>query len=91
MADKASEPKTSSKEFSLKPIETQLLNVIVQQQQALLSNTVSFIAIERLAINVTPQTSFNLSEDLTKVTVVETEAEPAEGEIIEQPNPPKKG
>lgn len=76
--------------YSLKPIETQLLKVITQMQANLLSNTLSFIAIERLALTVTGDTRFEISEDMTEITVSEVEEKPAEdaGIITE---PPKKG
>lgn len=74
--------------FSLKPIETQLLQVITQQQASLLSNTLSFIAIERLAVTVDANTRFTISDDMKDITI--TQEPPAEdvGLVTE---PPKKG
>jgi hypothetical protein len=71
-----------SKQYSLKGIESQLIGITVSQQQTLLSNILSFIAIERLAVNVTKNTQFQLNEDYTKVTITEHEP-PAEDGIIE--------
>lgn len=84
--EQPTEPKViSSKEFSLKPIEVEMLKVIVQNQNSLLSNFYSFIALERLDIQVNPQTRFEPNADMTKVTIVETEApepeQPAVGEV----------
>lgn len=64
------------KKFSLKPIETQLLQIITQQQANLLSNTLSFIAIERLALTVDGNTRFTINDDMKGITV--TQEEPAE-------------
>lgn len=94
MADEATppEPKVlSTKEFSLKPIETELLRVLLQQQGSLMSNTLSFIAIERLAVTVGPGTRFNLAENLDKVTITEVEVPTDTGDIVEQASTPKKG
>lgn len=63
------------KQYSFKPIETQLLQTIIQQHQALLSNMLSFIAIERLAVSVSADTRFELDPDLKGVTISEPEPE----------------
>lgn len=81
--EQPTEPKViSSKEYSLKQIEVQMLQVIIQQQNTLLSNFYSYIAIDRLATTVTPQTRFEPNEDMTKVTIVETEAPKAEQSAV---------
>lgn len=83
--------KTNTKEYSLKSIETQLLNVLNQQHANLLSNTLSFIVIERLAIQVTDKTRFDLNQDMTTVTITEIAPEPTEGDVItEAPAKEKK-
>jgi hypothetical protein len=69
-----------SKQYSLKDIETQLLNVFQQQQSVMLSNLLSFIAIERLAYTVTANTRFQLDPEFKKMTI--NEVEPA---VAEQP------
>lgn len=82
---------TAPKKFSLKPIETQLLSVLNQQYASTLSNVLSFIAIERLAVNVTGNTHFVLNDDATEVTISETDPEPpAEGEVITDTSKGKK-
>lgn len=64
------------KKFSLKKIEQQ---VIQQQQNAVLSTFISYIAVERLGIDVTPQTRFEMNADFSEVTVIQGEDEtPAE-------------
>ena len=69
---------SDAKEYSLKEIETQLLYVFQQQQSVLLSNILSFIAIERLAVNVDANTRFELSPDYKKITINQVEETPAE-------------
>lgn len=73
-------PKEPSKqEFSLKPIETQLLSTIQQQMMAMTTNALSFIALERLAYQVTQQTAFEIAPDMKSIKIWEQEppAEPA--------------
>lgn len=77
------------KKYSLKPIESQLLQVINQQHSNMLSNVVSFIAIERLATPVDANTRFDLSEDLKEITITQAEPPAEDAGIIEQP--PAKG
>lgn len=76
------------KQYSLKPIETQLITIAIQQHAAMLSNLISFIAIERLAIEVSPQTRFELSDDAKAVTISEDQLKEDAG-IVE--TPPSKG
>lgn len=83
------------KHYDLKEIEVQLLNVFQQQQSVMLSNILSFIAIERLAFNVTANTRFELSPDFKKITITEVEPEQAaesaqELGVIDQPAKEKK-
>lgn len=66
----------ASKEYSLKPLETQLLATTQQQFQVLVSNLLSFIAIERLAYTVTEKTQFAVSPDFTSVSISEKEDAP---------------
>lgn len=54
------------KKFSLKKIETQ---VIQQQQNAVLSTFISYIAVERLGIEVTTTTRFEINSDFSEVTI----------------------
>lgn len=61
MADKSAE-KPEQKTFSLKEIESQMLNVLEQQYFTTLSNFLSFIALERLAYAVTQNTKFELKD-----------------------------
>lgn len=79
-----------SKEYSLKELETQLLNVFQQQQSVMLSNLLSFIAIERLAYNVTPNTRFELSPDFKKLTVTEVEPAPEDTGVVTEAPKDKK-
>lgn len=80
------------KKFSLKPVETQMLQIMQQQHSALLSNFLSFISMERLAVNVSENTRFDISTDMTEITITETEPEkPAEDSgIIESTTKGKK-
>lgn len=52
--------KPEEKQFGLKPIEIQMLNVFQQQYNNTLSNFLSFIAMERLAYQVTERTQFRV-------------------------------
>lgn len=79
-----------SKEYSLKGIETQLLQVFQQQQSVLLSNLLSYFAIERLAYDVTPNTRFEISPDFTKLTIAEVVPEEDTGVVTEPPKKDKK-
>lgn len=58
-------PEPTKKEYQLKPIETQLLGVANAQFQTMLSNLLSFVAMERLAIKVDAQTRYEIAPDLT--------------------------
>lgn len=82
-----SEPKT----YSLKPIEQQMIRIILQQQSALLSNQLSFFAIERLAIPVDENTRFELNPEQTEMIIsqVEPEQPPEDAGIVTEA--PKKG
>lgn len=67
--DKKPEPK----KYSLKKVESTMLQVMINQHQALLSNFISFIAMERLAYPVTEQTNFQLANDLSAIEISEPE------------------
>lgn len=66
--------RTNEKEFSFKPIESQLLNIAIQQHQAMISNLISFYALERLAYPVDANTKFEISQDLKNVRIWQEEA-----------------
>lgn len=51
------------KQFGLKPIEQRMLLVLQEQYFGVLSNFLSFIAVERLAYNVTENTKFRVEGD----------------------------
>lgn len=67
--------KPDKKEYQLKDIESRLLLVAQQQYQALLSNLLSFIALERLAVKVDEHTAFELKSDLTGFTMWQNDPE----------------
>ena len=46
---------------------------MINQHQALLSNFISFIAMERLAYPVTEKTNFQLASDLSAIEISEPE------------------
>jgi hypothetical protein len=52
----------NAKQFSLKPIEAQMVNTINQQSIAAMSNFLSYIALERLGYTVTENTQFELGD-----------------------------
>lgn len=70
------------KKYSLKPLETQLLKTTIDQHGIMMSNLVSFIGIERLAINVTQNTRFSFNEDLTEITVTEEQPEAPDTGVV---------
>ena len=51
------------KQFSLKPVELNLIRAIQEQSNVTLSNTISFIALERLAYDVTEFTRFRVEDN----------------------------
>jgi len=65
-----------AKEFDLKKNESALLNFIRDKQQAVFSAVLSSIAIERLGYQVTQNTQFSLTDDLSKLTITEAIQEP---------------
>lgn len=66
--------KSNEKQFSLKPIELQMVNVLQSTYFTTLSNFLSFIALERLAYSVTEHTKFRIEDG--KLFVWEEEATP---------------
>lgn len=73
------EPKT----FNLKGSETNYLRI---QQNALLSTFLSFVAGERLGIQVTANTRFELNPEMTEVVIHEKPAQAEEpGVVTEAP------
>lgn len=66
--------KSESKQYDLKPIQVQMIRSLQDNHFNLLSNFLSFIALEFWAYNVTPNTRFSVSED-NKVTIVEVNPE----------------
>ncbi len=55
--------KPEETEYSIKPIELRLVETLQQTYFQNLSNVLSFIAIERLAYNVTENTRFMIEGD----------------------------
>lgn len=66
------------KQFSLKDIELRMLQVLQETYFTNLSNFMSFIALERLAYQVTPNTQFRLDEG--KLYIHEKEPQPETSE-----------
>lgn len=73
-----SDDKKATKQFSLKPIELQMCNVLQSQYFTTLSNFLSFLALERLAYPVTEHTKFKIEGD----TIFITEEEPPKPEAV---------
>ena len=73
MTKKAKTEDDNVKRYSLKEIESSMLKVMIQQHQALLSNFISFVAMERLAYPVTEKTNFQLASDLSAIEISEPE------------------
>lgn len=75
------EDKPAEKEYSLKTIETQMLQVLQDGYFNTLSNFLSFISLERLAYQVTPNTRFKWEGD--KLTIWEDETVTPEPTAVE--------
>jgi hypothetical protein len=58
-----------AKQFSLKTEDTNLLQYVRQHQNAIFSGILSTMAITKFGYKVDEKTKFELSEDLTKVTI----------------------
>lgn len=72
MADKPEQTPDNGpekKRFSLKPNESELLRGEFQRHNISLASMLSFIAVERLAFPVDPQTAFTLEDDLKTLVV----------------------
>jgi hypothetical protein len=67
---------TAKKEFSLKPVETQMLQVVQQQMTTIITNLLSMYALERLNHPVTENTRFEISPDMKSVRIWEHTEEP---------------
>jgi hypothetical protein len=74
-----------SKQYSLKAIETQMLQTTNQQMTVIMSNLMAMIAIERLAYDVTPNTRFVFNDELTQVTISEDIPQEDAGMVTEVP------
>lgn len=78
-----SDAKSEEKQYSLKNIETQMLQVLQEQYFTTLSNFLSFIALERLAYQVTANTRFRW--DVDKLYIWEDETVTPEQPAVETP------
>lgn len=74
--------KNETKEFSLKPIETNILMGIQQQMANITSLVLSYIAVDRLAYPVEQTSHFELSADLKTLKIREI-TPPAEAPKLE--------
>lgn len=83
MADAAKDSVPERKTFGLKPIEQQLLNTQRDAYFNSLSNVLSFLAIERLAYNVTNDTRFQWDDDKLQVWEEPEAPAPPEAEVVE--------
>lgn len=63
------------KKFSLKKIENNMLAMMQQRHQQELGNFLSFIALERLAYEVTDKTKFSLEDGVLTIEEVEDKKE----------------
>lgn len=70
------------KTFSLKQIEQRVIGNINERHNAELLDMLSFIAVERLAYNVTALTQFRIDETGNLYIKEMAEPEPIEGEVI---------
>lgn len=94
MADTAPAQEIKKQSFNFKPIETELLKIIIANHNATFSAVLSQIATERFAYQVTANTQFEIAPDLTSVKISELPedvpvAKAGEGQAPEQPTPPQ--
>lgn len=79
---KTDKPADAPKEFGLKPIEQNLLGAMQARHQQAIFDVCTFIATERLAVQVTPLTVFAVENG--KLYVSEREMTPEEQAAYEQ-------
>lgn len=68
----------NEKQFSLKPIQEQMVATIQQQFQAIISNYMSYLAIENWGYTVTDNTRFRIEEGQVYITELKPESETPE-------------
>lgn len=78
------ESKPESKQFSLKGIEMRMLEVMGNRHQEEFGNFLTFVATERLAYPVTPNTQFTIERNNLNIV----EKEPAKEEEHAAPEAP---
>ena len=79
----------NEKEYSLKPVEVNLINHVRQQTQGIISLVLSYIASDRLAYRLTQRTQFRINGDKIyiselaepKVPVAKAKDNPAESPV----------
>lgn len=82
-------------QFNLKPVETQTLVILRNNQQGAFAAVLSMLATERMGYNVTERTQFVLNAELTSMEISElpvdvpTAGAPAQPET--PPEAPKSG
>lgn len=67
----------NEKQFSLKPIQEQVVQTLQQQFQSVVSNFMSYLAIENWGYTVTENTRFRIEGGQVYITEL-----PAEGEVV---------
>lgn len=65
----------NEKQYSLKPIQEQMITTIQQNFQAVISNFMSFIALENWGYTVTENTRFRVEDGQVYITEEVPEAE----------------
>lgn len=78
----------TSKQFGLSVPESQLLVMIQQNTNAIMSAALSFISSDRLGYKVTPRTQFNLDQNFQRLTISEAPAEAQQGQQAQEPAKP---
>lgn len=66
---------SKSKQFGLKDIDLQLLQAMANQAQQAQFNILNYIAVDRFAYDVTPNTQFSVDPKAKTLTISEREEE----------------
>lgn len=85
--DGPKEPKTES--FKLKQVETQVLTIMQNNQQASFAAVLSMLATERLGYPVTARTQFKLDPSFSTIEITEAPEDVPVANTEEKPEEPK--
>ena len=70
------------KQYGLKKTESILIEAILQKSQELLSLAISTVIADRLAVNITKNTKFEIAPDFSNILIFEVEPEDKEPKSV---------